>query len=108
MPGDLLVLANVSVKVSGIRTLSRCPDHYPGLWPHLERVLEAFGADRCLWGTDHLRVAGRLPGLGPVPPCPGRHSCAEGLHYRLDRDELSAAKKTALFAGTARRILGRQ
>ncbi len=107
--GQLLALAglpNVSVKLSGAPPLSDTPYPYPDIWPCLEQVLDAFGADRCMWGTDQHWVSGRLHGFDPVPRYPGYHSYAQGLHYLLDRDELSEAEKTALFGGTVRKIMG--
>ncbi|MFE9183879.1 amidohydrolase family protein [Micromonospora haikouensis] len=105
----LLALAefpNVSVKLSGAPTLSAVPYPYPDVWPHLRQVLDAFGVDRCMWATDQHRVSGRLPGLDPLPRYPGYHSYAQGLHYLLDRLDLSPAEQAALFGGTARRVLG--
>ncbi|WP_446045721.1 amidohydrolase family protein [Streptomyces olivaceus] len=107
--GSLLSLAarpNVFVKLSGAPTLSDKPYPYPDIWPHLWRILDAFGVDRCMWATDQHRVLGRLHGFDPVPRYPGYHSYAQGLHYLLDRPELSEPEKTALLGGTARRIMG--
>lgn len=106
---DLLALAefpNVSVKVSGAPTLSADPYPYPDIWPRLTRVFEAFGMDRCMWGTDQHRVFGRIHGLAePLPRYPGYHDYAEGVHFLLDRDDLSASDKEALFGGTLRKIM---
>ncbi|TMU99892.1 amidohydrolase [Streptomyces sp. DASNCL29] len=107
--GQLLALAdlpNVSVKLSGAPTLSDTPYPYPDIWPHLRQVLDAFGVDRRMWGTDQHRVFGRLHGFDPVPRYPGYHSYAQGPHYLLDRDEFSEAEKTAPFGGTLRKIMG--
>ncbi|WP_275559449.1 amidohydrolase family protein [Streptomyces sp. 5-6(2022)] len=105
---QLLTLAdlpNVSVKLSGAPTLSDTPYPYPDIWPCLRQVLDAFGTDRCMWGTDQHRVSGRLHGFDPVPRYPGHHSYAQALHYLLDRDELTETEKTALFGGTLRNIM---
>ncbi|MGX4655215.1 amidohydrolase family protein [Micromonospora sp. SCSIO 07396] len=99
-------LPNVLVKLSGVPTLSAEPYPYADVWPFLGRVLDAFGVDRCLWGTDQHRVAGRLPGLAPVPDHPRQHSYAEGLHFLRDTTRLSATDKVALLGGTARRVMG--
>ncbi|MFJ8937347.1 amidohydrolase family protein [Streptomyces sp. NPDC102365] len=107
--GHLLSLAslpNIFVKLSGAPTLSDKPYPYPDIWPRLRQILEAFGADRCMWATDQHRVFGRLHGFDPVPRYPGYHSYAQGLHYLLDRPELSELEKTALFGGTMRRVMG--
>src|SRR5206468_5694091 len=55
----LLALAahdNVAVKISGACTLSREPFHYKDIWDPLFRVFDAFGFDRCMWGTDWTRA----------------------------------------------------
>jgi predicted TIM-barrel fold metal-dependent hydrolase len=52
----LAVYANVAVKVSGACTLSHAPFPYPDLWDPLWRVFDAFGLERCLWGTDWTRA----------------------------------------------------
>ena len=43
---------NAVIKVSGACTLSREPYPFPDIWDPLARVFEAWGFDRCLWGTD--------------------------------------------------------
>jgi len=55
----LLALAkrpNVVVKVSGACTLAREPFPYPDIWDPLARIFDAWGFDRCLWGTDWTRA----------------------------------------------------
>jgi L-fuconolactonase len=52
----LATYANVAVKVSGACTLSHAPFPYPDLWEPLWRVFDAFGLERCLWGTDWTRA----------------------------------------------------
>ncbi len=48
---------NVSIKVSGACTLSHEPFPYKDIWDPLARVFDAFGLDRCMWGTDWTRAA---------------------------------------------------
>jgi L-fuconolactonase len=52
----LAAYANVAVKVSGACTLSHEPFPYPDIWDSLWRIFDAFGFDRCLWGTDWTRA----------------------------------------------------
>jgi L-fuconolactonase len=47
---------NVSIKVSGACTLSHEPFPYKDIWDPLSRVFDAFGLDRCMWGTDWTRA----------------------------------------------------
>ena len=49
-------LDNVAIKISGACTLSHEPFPYPDIWEPLGRMFEAFGFERCLWGTDWTRA----------------------------------------------------
>jgi len=55
----LLALAacdNVTVKITAAGTMSHRPFPYDDLWKPLGRIFDAFGVDRCLWGTDWTRA----------------------------------------------------
>ena len=59
----LLALAshdNIVVKITGACTLSREPFPYDDLWDPLGRIFDAFGFDRCMWGTDWTRAVALL------------------------------------------------
>ncbi len=47
---------NVAIKISGACTLSHEPFPYEDIWAPLGRIFEAFGLERCLWGTDWTRA----------------------------------------------------
>jgi predicted TIM-barrel fold metal-dependent hydrolase len=53
---DLAKRKNAVIKVSGACTLSREPYPFPDIWDPLARVFDAWGFDRCLWGTDWTRA----------------------------------------------------
>src|SRR5262245_17807716 len=53
---DLAKRKNAVIKVSGACTLSREPHPFPDIWNPLARVFDAWGFDRCLWGTDWTRA----------------------------------------------------
>ena len=53
---DLAKRENAVIKVSGACTLSHKPYPYPDIWEPLARVFDAWGFDRCLWGTDWTRA----------------------------------------------------
>jgi L-fuconolactonase len=53
---DLAKRKNVVIKVSGACTLSQKPYPFPDIWDPLARVFDAWGFDRCLWGTDWTRA----------------------------------------------------
>jgi predicted TIM-barrel fold metal-dependent hydrolase len=53
---NLATRPNVVVKVSGACTLSREPYPYADIWDPLARIFDAWGFERCLWGTDWTRA----------------------------------------------------
>ena len=53
---DLAKRRNAVIKVSGACTLSRDPYPFPDIWDPLARVFDAWGFERCLWGTDWTRA----------------------------------------------------
>jgi predicted TIM-barrel fold metal-dependent hydrolase len=61
--GKVLTLAqykNVAIKITGACTLSREPYPYNDIWDPVCRMIDAFGIDRCLWGTDWTRTINLL------------------------------------------------
>jgi len=53
---DLAKRQNAVIKVSGACTLSQKPYPFPDIWDPLQRVFDAWGLERCLWGTDWTRA----------------------------------------------------
>jgi predicted TIM-barrel fold metal-dependent hydrolase len=93
---DLLALAaydNIVVKISGACTLSHEPFPYNDLWDPLGRIFDAFGFDRCMWGTDWTRAVGLL-------------TYKQGVDAFLVTDRLSAAERAALMGGTLQTVYG--
>jgi predicted TIM-barrel fold metal-dependent hydrolase len=56
----LAKLDNVAIKISGACTLSREPYPFGDIWDPVCRMIDAFGIDRCLWGTDWTRAVAFL------------------------------------------------
>ena len=54
---DLAKRPNAVIKVSGACTLSKEPYPFADIWDPLARLFDAWGIDRCLWGTDWTRAA---------------------------------------------------
>ncbi|MDE2517491.1 MAG: amidohydrolase family protein [Rhodospirillales bacterium] len=57
--GKVLALArraNAVIKISGACTLSHKPYPFDDIWAPLGRIFDAWGIDRCLWGTDWTRA----------------------------------------------------
>jgi len=82
---------NVSIKISGACTLSNQPFPYDDIWPHLSRIFEAFGIDRCMWGTDWTRAVELL-------------TCKEGVEAFRLMDQLSDSERSMLMGGSLSRI----
>ena len=76
---DLARRPNAVIKVSGACTLSREPYPFPDIWDPLARVFDAWGFDRCLWGTDWTRAFAVVNYEQAVEPFldPGRLSDSE-------------------------------
>jgi L-fuconolactonase len=49
-------LDNVAVKLSALPCLLGADDSFETLVPHIRRVVDAFGASRCMWGSDISRL----------------------------------------------------
>jgi len=47
---------NMVIKITGACTLSLKPYPFPDIWDPLARVFDAWGIERCLWGTDWTRA----------------------------------------------------
>jgi predicted TIM-barrel fold metal-dependent hydrolase len=54
---------NVNVKLSNLPSFSTQASPYPNLFPTIGRLVRAFGARRCFWGTDLSRMIGAY-GMG--------------------------------------------
>ena len=88
---ELAALDNVTIKISGACTLSKEPFPYRDIWDPLARIFDAFGFDRCLWGTDWTRAVGLL-------------TYKQGVDAFRVTDRLSASDRAALMGGTLQRI----
>jgi predicted TIM-barrel fold metal-dependent hydrolase len=53
---DLAKRKNAVIKISGACTLSQKPYPFPDIWDPLKRIFDAWGLERCLWGTDWTRA----------------------------------------------------
>jgi predicted TIM-barrel fold metal-dependent hydrolase len=53
---ELAKRKNAVIKVSGACTLSQKPYPFPDIWDPLARLFDAWGFERCLWGTDWTRA----------------------------------------------------
>jgi predicted TIM-barrel fold metal-dependent hydrolase len=88
---ELAAYPNVSIKISGACTLSREPFPYRDIWDPLARIFDAFGFDRCMWGTDWTRAIGML-------------TYEQGVAPFRDTKRLSENDKAALMGGTLQKV----
>jgi L-fuconolactonase len=92
----LLALAphkNIAVKISGGCTLSHEKFPYKDIRAPLGRIFDAFGLDRCMWGTDWTRAIKLL-------------TYKEGVDAFRAADWLSASDRETLMGGTLSKIYG--
>ncbi len=82
---------NVAVKVSGACTLSHEAFPYDDLWDPLSRVFDAFGFDRCMWGTDWTRAINVV-------------TYEQGVEPFRRTNRLSDSERAALMGGTLQHI----
>ena len=91
---NILALAecdNVAIKISGACTLSHQPFPYPDIWEPLRRIFDAFGFERCMWGTDWTRAVNVL-------------TYEQGVEAFRVTDQLSDSERSALMGGTLSKI----
>jgi L-fuconolactonase len=91
---DVLALAslpNAALKITGACVMSREPFPFADLWGPIGRLIEAFGVDRTMWGTDWTRATALL----------GYRDAVDAFrdHWPLSGPELGA-----LMGGTAHSI----
>lgn len=84
---------NVAMKISGACTMSHAPFPYNDLWDPLRRFFDAFGFDRCIWGTDWTRATNLVTYAQGVEP------------FRLT-DRLSTDERATLMGGALSRLYG--
>jgi predicted TIM-barrel fold metal-dependent hydrolase len=88
---DLAAHDNIAVKVSGACTLSHEAFPYHDLWDPLWRIFDAFGLDRCLWGTDWTRAVALL-------------TYEQGVEAFRVTDRLSDSDRATLMGATLQRV----
>ena len=82
---------NIALKITGACTLSHRPFPYPDIWDRLARIFDAFGFDRCLWGTDWTRASDVL-------------TYGQGVEAFKVTDRLSGSDRAMLMGGALERI----
>lgn len=90
----LAKLPHVAIKITGACTLSLEPFPYNDIWDPVCRMIDAFGIDRCMWGTDWTRAVNFL-------------TYAQGVDAFRVTDRISESDKAKLMGGNVTRIYGR-
>ena len=84
---------NAVIKVSGACTLSHQPYPFADIWDPLKRVFDAWGFERCLWGTDWTRAFAVVNLENAVKPF-------------LETDKLSDSERAMLMGGACAKAYG--
>ncbi len=86
---------NVAIKITGACTLSRQGAPFDDIWDAVGQLLDAYGVERCLWGTDWTRATELI-------------TYADGVEAftqsRYLADRLDSAERALLMGGTLERI----
>ena len=93
---EVLALAahdNVAIKISGACTLSHRPFPHDDIWDPVMRVVEAFGIERCIWGTDWTRAV-RILGY------------EQGVEPFRQTERFTEVERAMLMGGTLERVYG--
>jgi len=84
---------NALIKVSGACTLSHKPYPYPDIWDPIRRLIDAWGIERCLWGTDWTRAFAVVNYEQAVEPF-------------LNTDKLTNSERAMLMGGACAKAYG--
>jgi L-fuconolactonase len=84
---------NLVIKISGACTLSREPYPYEDIWDPLARIFDAWGFERCLWGTDWTRAFAVVNYENAVRPF-------------VETQRLSASERAMLMGGACEKAYG--
>ena len=82
---------NVAIKISGACTLAQEPFPYPDIWEPLGQLFNAFGFERCLWGTDWTRAINVL-------------TYEQGVEAFRVTDTLSDSERAMLMGGALTKV----
>lgn len=89
----LAKLDNVRMKLSGAGTMSIQPYPFEDLWGPMLRIIDAYGVERCMWGTDWTRAVRSL-------------SYEQGVEFFRTTPHLSDSDRAVLMGGAAENIYG--
>jgi predicted TIM-barrel fold metal-dependent hydrolase len=82
---------NVRIKISGACTLSHEPFPYNDIWDPVMKIIDAFGLDRSMWGTDWTRATELL-------------TYEQGVRPFRESNRFSDGDRAALMGGTLEKV----
>jgi L-fuconolactonase len=88
---DLARLPNMHLALTGAPSLSHETFPFRDVWPGINRIVERYGPDRVMWGSDYTR-------------CSALHSYWDGTHYLAEVDGLTQEDLTKIYGANLRRI----
>jgi predicted TIM-barrel fold metal-dependent hydrolase len=88
---DLARLDNVHINLTGVPSVSRERFPFRDVWDGIHRIVDGYGADRVMWGSDYTRTA-------------GLHSYWDGTHYLKEVSGLSRDELVKVYGATVRRV----
>jgi L-fuconolactonase len=89
----LAELPNVRIKLTGAGTMSQQSYPFDDLWERLLRIIDAYGTERCMWGTDWTRALKYL-------------NYEEAVEYFRTSPHLSDSDRAMLMGGATERTYG--
>ena len=90
---DLAKRDNAVIKVSGACTLSREPYPFNDIWDPLARLFDAWGFERCLWGTDWTRAHAVV-------------NYEQGVRPFIETDRITDDERAMLMGGACAKAYG--
>lgn len=84
---------NVRIKLSGGGTMSEQPFPFDDLWAPMLRIIDAYGVERCLWGTDWTRAVRSL-------------NYEQGVEAFRQSNRLSESDRAMLMGGATEQTFG--
>jgi L-fuconolactonase len=86
-------LPNARIKLTGAGTMSSEPFPFDDLWDRLLRIIDAYGTNRCMWGTDWTRALKYL-------------NYEQAVDYFRTSQRLSESDRAMLMGGAVERTYG--
>lgn len=86
-------LPNARIKLTGAGTMSAQPFPFDDLWDRLLRIIDAYGTERCMWGSDWTRALKYL-------------NYEQAVEYFRTSPRLSDSDRAMLMGGAVERTYG--